>query len=350
MTTKSEKMLEKVRALLAKADGTDYPAEAETFRAKADQLMAAYAIEQWQVDQARDGQESTVKPEVRYFNFDWWYDHAQSSPLWTLFYDTARHCRCVVALRGHGSAGTSYRTMPVIGLSSDLDYLDLMFTHLMIQMSKKLTPNVDTALSPGENVYNLRMAGMGWKEITRRMWDAGLAKPLRKGVATSRWDHAESRYVEHTEQHEPGDPFSELSEAYWTGVKNNLANLNRKHVKDNGLPRNYVAPAVYQRSYAEGFVSEINRRFREMRDAQLRAEPAGSGMELALRDIREQALDLYEEMWPQPEEKGRRRSRALSKERAYSYEAAAHGREAGRQADLANKASDRIGSRRALDR
>jgi hypothetical protein len=44
------KMLERVRALLAKADGTNFPEEADAFRAKADALMTEYAIEAWQMD------------------------------------------------------------------------------------------------------------------------------------------------------------------------------------------------------------------------------------------------------------------------------------------------------------
>jgi hypothetical protein len=345
MTTKTDKMLEKVRSILALADDEENrnPDAAANYRAKADELMTAYAIEQWQVEQAAGEQTAATLPEVRHFNFDWWYDNKRATELWWLFNDTARHCRCVVALRGHGSSG-SYRAMPVIGLPSDLDYLDLMFTHLMLQMSKKLTPQVDPAAEPGKNVYEMRMAGMGWKDITRRMWAAGQVKLLRGKLGeTTVWNRE-------TGEREPitlVTPFDSLPEAYWTGVKNNLANLNRAYVKANGLPRNYVNPEVYQRSYADGFVNEINRRFREMDQAQ--ATKGGSGMELALRDIRAQAMDLYNEMWPAPEDTGKKRkSRALGKERAYSYEAARHGEQAGREANLANKPGARLGNRRQL--
>jgi Protein of unknown function (DUF2786) len=344
MTAKTDKMLEKVRAILALADDeqTRNPEAADNYRAKADAMMTAYAIEQWQVDQVRGADTERPKPEIRHFNFDWWYDNKRASELWWLFNDTARHCRCVVALRGHGSSG-SYRAMPVIGLPSDLDYLDLMFTHLMIQMGKKLTPQVDPAAEPGQNVYEMRMAGMGWKEITRRMWVAGQAKLLRGKAARGRWDYQAGEYEEITLD----TPFDRLPEAYWTGVKNNLANLNRAYVKAHGLPRNYVNPEVYQRSYADGFVNEINKRFREMDRSQ--AATGGSGMELAIRDIRAQAMDLYAEMWPAPEDDGKKRKgRALSRERAFSYEAAEHGAQAGREANLSNKPSARLGNRRQL--
>jgi hypothetical protein len=43
------KKLAQVRMLLAKADSTKFPDEADTFRAKADELMAQYAIEAFEV-------------------------------------------------------------------------------------------------------------------------------------------------------------------------------------------------------------------------------------------------------------------------------------------------------------
>src|SRR5688572_14589877 len=41
-----QRMLDRVRALLAKAESTDFPEEAETYTAKAQQLMARYSIDQ----------------------------------------------------------------------------------------------------------------------------------------------------------------------------------------------------------------------------------------------------------------------------------------------------------------
>ena len=53
-TGPEEKVLERVRALLAKAEGTDYPAEAETYAAKAAELIARHGVEQAMLE-ARDG-------------------------------------------------------------------------------------------------------------------------------------------------------------------------------------------------------------------------------------------------------------------------------------------------------
>lgn len=69
---KNAKMLERVRALLAKAESTTFPEEADAFRAKADEIMTAYSISAWQVQMAQEGLQRTIQPEVRWFDFSWW--------------------------------------------------------------------------------------------------------------------------------------------------------------------------------------------------------------------------------------------------------------------------------------
>jgi hypothetical protein len=130
--------------------------------------MTAYAIEQWQVEEAQAGVSARPKPEVREFNTDWWYDSPRYAELNRLFYSVSFHCRTVVAYRGW-----SGRSCPVIGLPSDLDYLDLLFTHLMLQMGRNLERHYDPSKPLDENVYDMRMAGMGWMRITELLWKAG---------------------------------------------------------------------------------------------------------------------------------------------------------------------------------
>lgn len=95
---KKEKMLEKVRALLAKANDTEFEGEADVFRAKADELMTAYAIEQWQVDEA-DSRVGTSNrtPERRDIDISWYWKNSYSHikhDLYHMFDQVARSCRC----------------------------------------------------------------------------------------------------------------------------------------------------------------------------------------------------------------------------------------------------------------
>jgi hypothetical protein len=348
--TENSKMLERVRALLAKADSTDFPEEAAAFRAKADALMTQYAIDQWMVDEAQAGTEARPKPEVRHMDFAWWYTSERHSELWDLFCDTAHHCRCVVATRGQGSSG-SYRQMPVIGLPADLDYFDMLFTSLMLQMGKQLEPRPDADGELGEQVFLLRQAGQPWERITEQVFLAGLVTPTKK--ETEKVNEWRARYATgYLNPNAVGEPIEwrELkhSEA-WTDMKNRLANANRKYVKTNGLQqeRNYVKPRVYQRSFAIGFVDEVRRRFFAMRREQ--ASGQTSGMELALVDIRQQALNLYEDMWPTPEEDpNKKKRRAVVKSVRVDHASIQAGRAAGSRADLQGHPGRRVGSQKGL--
>lgn len=353
MSEKNAKMLERVRALLAKADDKSVtPQEAESFRAKADALMAQYAIDQWMVDAAQAGVNERPKPEIRYFNFSWWSTSEHRDTLWTMFQDAANHCRCVVAVRGQGSNG-EWGKMPVIGLPSDLDYFDLLFTDLMLQMGKQLEPSPDPNGELGEEVYLLRQAGQPWERITEQIFNVGLVTPTKKEVekVEAHRDRWRGSYAGNA-QPETGEPITwrELKASdVWTDMKNRLANANRRYVKAHGLQeeRNYVKPGVYRRSFAIGFVEEVGHRFREMVREQ-RTTQTGS-MEVALVDIRQSCLNLYAEMFPPPKPDPKAKHRKyVEKSVRVDYDSINAGRKAGREADLQGHQGRRVAGQKGL--
>lgn len=337
-TDRRAKQLERVRALFAKAEGTPYPEEAETFRAKADELMAAYALEQWQVDEANGAATARPKPEVRQVDFSWWNRSTpQRETLWSLFNSVARHCRCTVALRGWGEGGGSYTTIPCIGLPSDLDYMDMLFTHLMLQMGRQLRPQVDEGQTVGENALRMRQAGMGMRDGREAMapllWRHGLL-PLTKAQ--------QAKFMGVT----PEDSWRSLPSTLQKSLVGRVRRaLNDEAEKQGVLVDTTIHPAVYQRSFAMGFTSEVGKRFAAMRAQQ--AETRGTGMELALVDIAKQAANMYEDLWPEPEDDGKG-SKALTREVRYSHRAASAGRDAGAKADIAAAPGKGIGGRKGL--
>lgn len=353
---KHEKMLEKVRALLAKADSTEFEGEAEVFRQKADQLMEQYAIDQWMVENAQAAVGARPKPVKKMLDFDWWYKSSQSNHLWGMFLSVARHCRVVVAVRGHGKDGNPYSQMPVIGLESDIQYFDLLFTSLMLQMGKQLEPGIDGITDLGEAVFTLRQAGISWPRITQKVYQAGLVKLTAKELATVNEIRAGRLFT-----FENGSDPLAADEVTWeilsdyfmedvrTNIKNRLANANRAYIKRTGkqADRNYVKPAVYQRSFAYGFVERVSVRLRDMESQNRKrhdTEHQAQSMELVLRDIYDQALDLYREMYP-PEEIAAtgRRSRGRTVTRAYSNAGMDAGRDAGDRANLSVKPGKGVG-------
>lgn len=115
-----EKMLARVRALLAKAESTDFPEEAEALSAKAQELMSRYAIERAMLDRDR---EEVLLPSARRI----WLEQPYLSAKSLLVAEVAAANRC----RSVSSIGLGFVT--VIGDELDLDIAELLTTSLMVQ-------------------------------------------------------------------------------------------------------------------------------------------------------------------------------------------------------------------------
>jgi hypothetical protein len=115
-------MLSRIRALLAKAEATEYAEEAEALSARAQELMAKYSI-----DQALLAAESGRKdaPAGRRIAVDNPYEAPKTSLLQAVA--TANRCR-VVWSKEVGLA-------TVVGFEADLDAVELLFTSLLVQAS-----------------------------------------------------------------------------------------------------------------------------------------------------------------------------------------------------------------------
>ncbi len=342
--TKRAKRMEQIRALLAKAQATNFPEEAQTFREKADQLMNMYAIETWQIS-ATDPIDRP-KPEMRLVDMSWWTTaNAFYQDLWWLMQSTAKHCRCV-AIYWEWAPGQ----MKVAGLPADLDYFDLLFTQLMLEHAKRLSPKPDPNGELGAEVFKLRQAGTDWKQITRMIWEAGMVEltPTERMIQERAWNTADAT-VDHP-------AWSALFEETRVSIKNRLANANRRYIKANGLQheRNYIHPKVYQRSFSEGFVGQITRRMEIMRGDSEANRPGDNEMALVLRDIRQVVAQWVDENYPKPEVKEeddkKKKSKAVAKEVAFSWAAYNAGSAAGREVDIAANPGRGIGNRREIER
>jgi hypothetical protein len=117
-----ERMLSRIRALLTKAEATEYAEEAEALSVRAQELMAKYNI-----DQALLAAESGRKdaPAGRRIAVDNPYEAPKTSLLQAVA--TANRCR-VVWSKEVGLAS-------VVGFDADLDAVELLFTSLLVQAS-----------------------------------------------------------------------------------------------------------------------------------------------------------------------------------------------------------------------
>lgn len=273
MEDRQAKILEKVRLLLAHADGTPNETEAQTFREKAEALMTSYAIEMWQLAAADERDARGGKPEKREFDFAFGRSTPFRSILVDLFNDVARHCRCVPVIRKVETYGPG-STIPVIGLPSDLDYADLLFTTLLLQLMLQTDPQPSAELELGENVAMLREAGLDWQMIARRMLNAGLLDETRFGRPEEDEQH---RYRQRHRRHQPN---------WYARTGSKLGSAYRAYCQKTGRPVSYVDQRRYRENFAEGFVHSVGHRLWALGNRAKKAE-GGETMALVLRDIYE---------------------------------------------------------------
>jgi hypothetical protein len=115
-----DKVLGRVRALLAKAESTDFPEEAEALTAKAHELMARYAIDRVLLDTAgrRAG-----GPGLHRLTVDPPYPSAKFVLLSRI--SGANRCKAIWDRDG--------RVATVIGFPVDVETVEILYTSLLIQ-------------------------------------------------------------------------------------------------------------------------------------------------------------------------------------------------------------------------
>jgi hypothetical protein len=121
-----ERVLGRIRALLAKAESTTFPAEAETFMAGAQALMARHSIDRALL--AGLGRCSSEEPTGRRIGIESPYQ----SPKAMLLSAVAGANRC----RSVWSRDLGFST--AIGFPADVDAVELLFTSLLVQATSAM--------------------------------------------------------------------------------------------------------------------------------------------------------------------------------------------------------------------
>jgi hypothetical protein len=119
------RMLEKVRALLAKAESTTFPEEAEALSAKAQELMARHAIDEAMVGAAAGVDDA---PSGLRLPVDDPYARAKSILLSVVA--SANRCRAV------WFEGLGFST--VVGFEADLEFVEVLYTSLLVQATSAM--------------------------------------------------------------------------------------------------------------------------------------------------------------------------------------------------------------------
>lgn len=300
----TDKMLAKVRALIAKAEGTDNTAEAEAFFERAEQLMTKHMIDEAMLEATRPA-EARMKPGsidvdicVKSHLDDQWTDLAMA---------LAMQYGCRIIFYGLGVKYYTKIWAKVYGFESALRSFEMLFTGLHLDMASQLTPKPDRNRSFDENVYVLHEAGVKWREIADMMNRAYETGP------TAAWRSAVRASKTQPEVLVPWPDGHRLINAY-----------KRWCVAIGDTPRAIQSPVTFQRNFAQGYINRVLYRLAEMKRKE--EQDAGAGSALVLR---QDAVDTaFEEAHPERTTfNGRRAVRYLA-------EARQAGDEAGQRADL----------------
>jgi len=314
-------ILRKVQALIARAESTEFEHEREQCLRRADDMMAKYAIEEWEARQR--GDTSAQKPEMHEMDFGWYFRSPINEQLWSLFASIMSHCSCVIATAklayGQGEGDSRYK-MPVFGLSSDLNYANMLFTSLYLQMVDKTQPKYNPDMTLAQNITRGKEAGMSWVQIAN--WSGQL--DAITGPST---------------------------------VKGSWVKMYRRECDRQGIePVKQTNPETHQRNFAWGYVYKIQERLRAMRGEQ---EKSDGSLLPALRDTRDLAREAMYDMFGdlRPHEANcqcrsckdkRKPVRGRQDNRAVNWASMAKGGQAGAEARIEQRGSAMPGSRKTL--
>jgi hypothetical protein len=226
--SKLDKIAERIRALIAKADATQdqFPEEAATYREKAEELQRRYQIEEEDLIAADP---ASVKPIVKKIvittrDSDFYTDHH------SLWYWTAEH----TGIRYGARYVREGLQVVAVGYESDIRYAESLYQSAWLMMSSRLEPKVDPRESDLENVYRLRSSGMARNRVAQLLWDSPMGKD---GHA----DHAK--------------------------VGKLYAFACAERGEDPAVAGKGLNKEVFRARYAEAFVSRYANRLRASRDA-----------------------------------------------------------------------------------
>lgn len=162
--------LSRVQALLAKAESTDFPDEADALLAKAQDLMARHAISEAMVaaERARSGGAATDPVGTRRIVVEAPYASAKRVLLGAVAH--ANGCRCVY-LSGAVGAGSPCQ---VFGHESDLANVETLFASLSVQAARAM---LAADVPPGDTPRRFRHAFLlaYANRVGQRMREAGAA-------------------------------------------------------------------------------------------------------------------------------------------------------------------------------
>lgn len=267
--------IERVAALLAKAESTDSEFEANALREHAESLINKYRIDQALLAQTREAKsiDDLEEPEVRSFQFA---DRGtvMLNELYWILEDVAKHNGVMVYAFWSGDA-------TLVGYETDINYTELMYNTLKLQLLQRIDPKPDVNKPYDMVVYELHEAGITWENIATMMEKARMSAPgssVAVGWPETPWDLGHKGGWDYS----VGD-FAPPRKARKDGGR--LIRAYKRHCAAIGAePHAVLQSKVFRRSFAQGFTLKVSARLRALSEgSSAEIKSAGERAAIALR-------------------------------------------------------------------
>jgi len=249
-TSVFEDMLSKVRALLAKADATEFPEEARILREKAEALQFKYKISIATAPEAERRAAHGFTPVWRDV-FVCSYGNEFSSYYTGIAGQLVRHVDAKAVTLRKVVDGKAQVFIRVVGFSHDLDYLELLLVGATLAFGKRMEPRKDANESDATNAYRLRMGGMERHRIAHELFG-----PIDDAAAWQYGYNSNGRYVR-----TPSNEFKARTRRVTKLIKDGAAAAGENAGDVLGQGNNIK---TYRDSYAQGFYYTLQNRLRNM--------------------------------------------------------------------------------------
>jgi hypothetical protein len=253
------KILKLVQVMLEMADRESTPpGEAANARAKAEQLMRKYRIQEEQLI-ASDA--TAIEPI-----WDQIVIGSSKSPFYNQYYHLWSYVAQHTGVRYRYSWVGSDLTMSVVGYEPDVRFAQMLYASARLVFQERIDPQVKPELGDAENCYRLRSAGIERNRIANMLWGASTG-------SDGAWAHRK--------------------------VGNLYKEACAQRGEDPALNGRQINAKTFRESYAKNFVEHFASLLRQARNA---ADSNGGVLELKGRSERvdEAFYSRYPEMRPVP--------------------------------------------------
>lgn len=320
--TDADKRIKKIEALLAKADGTDFPEEAAVFRAKAEALMIQWRIEESMLAAAGSVDQGFAPEWVEWNVCDTtneFRDAYRRIASWVVRHIGAEAVFKYEFVTDEDGNNRHMIVADVVGYNSDLRYGHLLLTSAILAFGQLMEPRYNADESDQVNAYRMRKAGMEGRRIAMAIWKSD-AKALRPKARKLYEAEAKLRGENPAELLGQGNSVKTYRESYAEGFTNELwSRLNRMKI-EAGEHSQAIVLAGRSEAVKEAFYTK----YPQYRPAKV-AGKLGNPAETCSKCAKAKSGFCREHSYLRPR---------VGKERSFNYRAYTRGQDAASTVDL----------------